>query len=113
MKKLLIALVIIIVAGYSASAQTSNAEVLAGKIAQKMKDTLSLTETQKGQVYTINMQLYQQKETAWQQYGQSDSLVTVHVQRIENTRDSLYKAVLTAPQYILYRDKKRKLVNNN
>ncbi len=45
----------------SVSAQ-SPAEQLAGKIAQKMKDSLSLTEPQKEQIYSINMQLHNQKQ---------------------------------------------------
>lgn len=113
MKKILIGLFIQLFISLSVSAQINSAEAIANKIAQKMKDTLSLSEAQKEQVLTINKQLHQQKQAIWQQHNQGDSLITVHIQRIENTRDSLYKAILTDEQFKIYRVKKRKLVNNN
>jgi hypothetical protein len=88
------------------------AEQLAVKIAQKMKDSLSLTELQKSQLYEINIQLNNSKSAARQQYTGSDSL-GIKIQKIENTRDSLYSQILTEPQFLLYRQKKRNLVNNN
>ena len=113
MKRILTNLCILMAIGFSATAQTNNATGFANRIAQKMKDTLLLSEAQKVQVFTINMQLHQQKQTAWQQYGATDSLLTIHEQRIENSRDSLYKTVLTDGQFRAYRDKKRMLVSNN
>ena len=113
MKQLILTLIICTITGTVANAQAGGAETLSLKIAQKMKDSLSLSPVQKDQVYTINLDLHTRKSGVWQQFAGSDSLIRVHVQRIENTRDSLYRTVLTEPQFILYKEKKRRLVNNN
>ena len=111
MKNIISALLIFIVANTSIKAQTP-AEQLADRIAGKMKDSLSLTNQQKDQLYSINMQLNESKTTVRQLYNNTDSLV-LKLQQVENTRDSLYGSVLTSQQFILYKQKKRKLVNNN
>ncbi len=77
-----------------------------------MKDSLSLSDVQKTQVFNINMQLQAQKMDARNQYPIRDTLVK-KMQLIENKRDSLYGTVLTGAQFILYRPKKKNLVNNN
>lgn len=110
MKKITLTL-LLLSAIYVLSAQ-SPAEVMAQKITVKMKDSLSLTETQQQNIYSINLQLHQLKSQAWQQYNNHDSLRVV-VQRIENTRDSLYHGVLNDEKYTLYLQKKRVLVSNN
>lgn len=89
------------------------AEQVANKIAVKMKDTLSLSATQQQQVFAINMQLHNQKNAIRNQYPGNDSLIKVSVQRIENKRDSLYRSIIGETNYIIYRQKKRNLVNNN
>lgn len=88
------------------------AEQLANRIAQKMKDTLSLTDSQKSRLYDINMQLHSQKMAARKPSAQSD-LLRAAFQKIENTRDSLYYIVLADDKFILYKQKKSRLVNNN
>lgn len=103
---------IMILCARSAQAQDQGAEAISLKIAQKMKDSLSLTATQKDSLYNINLLLHSRKAAAWQQYADSDSLQIV-IQRIENTRDSLYRPILTSSQFDVYRVKKRNLVNNN
>ena len=103
-------LIALLFASMSLSAQTAG-EQLATKIAQKMKDTLSLTEQQYNQIYGINMQLHQQKQQMFGQY-KGDSL-RLQLQRIESTRDTLYSAALSAEKYQLYKQKKINLVNNN
>ena len=85
---------------------------LANHIAQKMKDSLGLTEQQRNQVYDINMQLHNQKMSLRQQYGNSDS-TRFYTQRIEGTRDSLYHTIITGNTYTLYLQKKRNLVTAN
>lgn len=86
------------------------AETLSNKIADKMKDTLGLTQQQRNQVFAINMQLHQQKQAARQQYTNRDALQAA-VQQIERARDSLYQAVLPNEKYLLYRQKKRTLIS--
>ena len=111
MKYLLIALLLLATV-FRAEAQSTPAEQIASKIARKMKDSLTLNSDQEQQAYDANMQLHSLKMQARQHYANTDSL-GVHIQRIENTRDSLYHSFLTANQYLLYRHKKKNLVNNN
>jgi len=86
-------------------------ENISSRIAQKMKDSLSLSEVQKTSIYTINMDIHNRKAVVWQQ-AETDS-VGVGLQRIENTRDSLYRPILTDEQYILYKNKKKNLISAN
>lgn len=92
-------------------AQSDHANQLANKIAQKMKDSLNLTSQQKNTIKDINLSLSDQKKVARQQHP-GPSAVS-YIQKIENTRDSLYKQILSADKYLLYKQKKRNLVNNN
>ena len=93
-------------------AQQTPAEMLAEKIAMRLRDSLQLTETQKTQLYNVNMQLHALKQQRRQQYAGTDSL-TFKIQKVENMRDSMYQAILPPDKYLLYREKKRVLVNNN
>ena len=103
---------VFMVGSLSARSQVSPAATVADKIAQKMKDSLSLTTSQKDQIYQVNMQLQESKINARQQYTGTDS-ARIYVQRIENTRDSLYRPILGEEKFLLYREKKTNLVNNN
>ena len=97
----------------SAKGQTATpATQLANRIAQKMKDTLTLTVPQKNQIYTVNIGLHNLKMTIRQQYTNPDSL-RIKMQRIERGRDSLYHLILSEPKYQLYLQKKRNLVSAN
>lgn len=111
MKKIFILLSACIVIVSISDAQTVR-EQLSIKIAERMKDSLSLSTEQKNRIYSINLQLHTQKQNYRQQYSNADSL-QYHIQRVESSRDSLYKSVLTSDQYLLYRQKKRNLINNN
>lgn len=91
----------------------SPADSLARRIAGRMKDTLLLTPQQETYLYTINMQLHVQKLSARQIHAGNVDSVRVNIQRIENTRDSLYRTVLQDAQYTQYIHRKRNLVNNN
>lgn len=95
-----------------ATAQSDPATILANKLAVRMKDSLSLTQAQQQQLYQLNLQLHQSKMSVRQQYAGNDSL-RLRVQWVENTRDSLYRGVLTTGQHELYLQKKRNLINNN
>lgn len=97
--------------GHLLSAQNP-AETVAARIAQKMKDTLELTDSLRIRVYQINLQLSQQKAALRNQFTRNDSLRT-RMQQVENTRDALYQAILPAEKYVLYRQKKRNLISNN
>lgn len=97
--------------GTKAKAQDKASE-LASKIAQRMKDSLSLDETQRAKLYDLNMLLHNRKMSIRQQYAGKDSL-SYYMQIVENSRDSLYHGVLTDEKYLLYKSKKRHLINNN
>jgi len=109
MKKI-IATIIIIALAQTGHAQTP-AESLSHKMAQRMKDSLALSETQQSQIFQVNMSLHQQKMAVRQLYNHSDSM-RVHIQAIENSRDSLYKPFLTEAQFQGYRQKKKNIVRN-
>lgn len=98
---------------YNGYAQNNPAEQVATTIAQKMKDSLLLSDAQRGQIYGINIRLHEQKMQARQQHANDRALIGKGLQQVENTRDSLYQGVLTAEQCLLYQQKKRSLISNN
>jgi hypothetical protein len=111
MKKIAI-FVIITLASLIGYTQSNPAQIVANKIAQKMKDSLSLTTIEREQVYQINLQLHNQKMLIRQQHINQDS-VRIYTQRIEQTRDSLYRIILNEEKYLLYIGKKKNIVSNN
>jgi len=112
MKYILPFAMILVMTG-SAFAQQSPAEEIADKIAKKMKDSLQLTTAVQSQLYNVNLQLHGQKMAVRQQYAASSDTLTMMIQRVENTRDSLYRAVLQdEDKYLLYKQKKRNLISN-
>lgn len=105
MKKILI-IIVCLLSGNVIKAQTSIAQQQASLMAQKMKDTLNLTDSLKHQLFVINMQLHQQKQQVRLQVLDRDSL-TRQIQLIEFSRDSMYKQLLPPAKYELYKQKKR------
>lgn len=97
---------------FYAKAQNPAVE-LANRIAQKMKDTLTLDDSQKSAVYVVNMQLHNQKAGIWSRYAGNTDSIRYYIQRIENTRDSSYETVLPPEKYQLYEEKKKNLVTAN
>lgn len=113
MKKIIIVFIcIFLVMGGGLHAQPPAAIQLANHIAQKMKDTLGLTPTQRVQVYTVNIALHNLKMAVRQNNTNLDSL-RIKTQRIEGRRDSLYQNILPPAKYVLYQQKKRNLVTAN
>lgn len=112
--KLLVIFALVLVTGYNAVGQVNNgnsvAENLAKKIADKMKDTLALTEQQRNSIFEINMQIHNRKMEKRKQYA-NDPLMGNQLQRVENTRDSLYRNVLPEDKFILYKKKKPNMMN--
>lgn len=104
---------LLLLAGYITNAQSSAiADSLAHKIARKMKDSLGLSDAQRLDLHQVNLQINETKMSKRQQYSGMDSL-RIHIQGVENTRDSLYRPILGEEKYQLYLQKKRNLVNNN
>lgn len=105
----------LLVVGFLLSSSVFSQETskqVATKIANTMKSTLSLTGQQQQAIYNVNMQLSNMKTDVRRQYVNPDSL-QVRTQQVEKMRDSLYKIILTGPQYLFYREQKNTLINNN
>jgi pyruvate formate-lyase activating enzyme-like uncharacterized protein len=94
------------------SAQPPMAIQLAQHIAQKMKDTLGLTQSQWSLIYDANIRLHNEKMYVRQHNTDIDS-IRIKTQSVEGTRDTLYHSILPAPKYVLYLQKKRNLVTAN
>lgn len=110
MKKLL-ALGVLFCSTYFLKAQQNNtpAAQLAHHIANKMADSLGLSNQQRAKIFVINMDLHREK-TEVREHSQNRDEVGRDLQKIEAKRDGLYKIELTAAQYTLYLQKKRNLV---
>ena len=94
------------------SAQSDPATELAAKIADRMRDSLSLRSSQRDSLYTINMSLHTQKMAARQQHTASEALRQA-TQELENKRDGLYRTVFNNEEkYQLYLSKKQHLISN-
>ncbi len=89
----------------------SEAQNLAHKISQRMADSLGLTSNQKDLLYNVNMQLHDQKMLVRAKHNAVDS-VGFYLQVVEDTRDSLYRPIITEEKYLLYKEKKTTLVSN-
>lgn len=111
MKFIFFSLVFIFFSGMGLYAQ-SIPEMVAGNIANKMKDSLDLSVEQRAHIYSINLKLHERKKNARNNNASTISLQK-RMQQIENTRDSLYQPVLSEEQYLLYKQKKSNLINNN
>lgn len=114
MKKSILLIIIIACFQCSVYSQQNPVDVYANKIANRMKDSLDLETSQRNQLFTISKQLGEQKKAVWTQYPESDTLsIKLNLQRIENSRDSLYRPVLGEQKYSLYLQRKREMLNNN
>ena len=112
MKRVLFFIALSFAVKSKAVAQMTSPEAVAEKIANKMKDTLSLTNEQRNQVYNLNILINNNKANIRQQYTNRDS-IGYYLQRIESSRDSMYHTVLPEEKYLLYKQKKRTLVSAN
>lgn len=110
--KILISLFFVLLLSSATTAQSSAAVDLANKMADKMRDTLQLSVSQRAQIFQTNIKL-NNKKTLVRNHFQTRDSIGIHIQRIENTRDSLYKPELTVSQFSLYMQKRKVLINNN
>lgn len=81
------------------------------KITFRMKDSLELSKNQMKELLRINQKLEDKKSAVWKKYT-DDNEIRQGLQVIENRRDSLYQAIFTKQQFILYKEKKIHLLNN-
>jgi hypothetical protein len=109
--KTLIIIALLLSVGY-VSAQTTSEQLLAQKIADKMKLELNLNHAQRDSILHINLQLSGEKKNAWAEH--KDTRLAQELQRIEKKRDSLYRAVFTSDsQYQMYKQKKFRIVSGD
>ena len=102
----------LLVFAYCSNAQPSVTEQVAQHLAIKLKDSLDLSVAQKDSLLTINLLLANQKSQWRSVYQHTDSL-QFYIQRVERTRDSLYRPVLGEEKYFLYKEKKKTLLSVN
>ena len=107
----IILIIILAVFNYNGFCQKAINEKISVGIAKKLQDTLGLSAAEKNQIEKINKFLASRKQLAFKEFNNRDSLQQ-SLQRIENMRDSLYKEVLLTEKYLLYKEKKRNLINN-
>lgn len=111
MKKVIILIYVFLFLCFSINAQTVSSDISL-KIAQKMKGSLLLTDAQFNSIFNINVALANNKKSTRSQYSTMDSIIS-KMQKIENSRDSLYKTILTQYQFDVYFKNKQRIVNNN
>jgi len=92
-----------------ADSSNTPAAQLAHHIADKMTDSLHLSNQQRAKVFQINMDMHKEKTSA---RGKSHdrNIVGRDLQAIEKSRDERYKGVLTTEQYTTYLAKKQNLI---
>jgi hypothetical protein len=110
--KFLIAILLALTPILSLHAQPAPYEQVASKIAQKMKDSLVLSDAQFQAIYEANLELHHKKSAIRKQFENTDSL-SKQIQKTEQQRDALYYFVLSATQYNIYKQKKRTLISAN
>ena len=104
-------LILLLVFKGNAQEENTPAAQLAHRIANKMKDSLNLSNQQTAKIFVANMDLHRQKAQAMSK-PTGRPQITSDLQRIENSRDTLYKTILSTAQFNLYLEKKRNLVNS-
>ena len=99
--------------GYRGAAQATTSDEAALQLATRMRDSLMLSTTQYDSIYAINQQINQRNTAARLQYSQQSDSLQASLQRIEYSRDPLYRPVLGVDKYLLYKSKKRALLTGN
>jgi Spy/CpxP family protein refolding chaperone len=114
MKQLIILVILFIATNHIAKAQdtTSPGMKTAQHIAEKMAQELGLTPPQKVKIADINRTLVRKKMEAMGR-TQDKGSIGPDIQKIENSRDSLYQQVMTDEQFLIYKDRKSALINRN
>ena len=104
---------LLVVCAYGVKGQTADsADLLAEKIANRMRDSLGLTVSIRDSIFVINKQINSEKKEKMTSSGDYET-VRKQIQQIENKRDSLYQAVLPTEKFLLYKQKKALLIRND
>jgi len=101
------------IAFYSSYGQANSpAHNLAQFQAQKMKDTLCISENMRQQIYIVNLDISNRKQQARIQYASDPREMKIEIQFYENQRDSIYQTILMSPlKYQLYKNKKKNILS--
>lgn len=83
---------------------------LATRMADRLRDSLSLSPSQRQAIYEVNLDLHKQKMKAWEK-TKDRGVLGKELQKIEDKRDKEYQKFLTDEQYQNYRKKKRNLIS--
>ena len=111
MKNLRFAILLLVVFICSQSySQSDISEEVSRKINNQMKDNLGLSDTEVAKLNQVNLKLHQHKMEVRKLFAETDSL-SKYMQRIENSRDSLYSTILSKEKYSIYLKNKKQLIN--
>src|SRR5882724_535162 len=98
----------------SQSDVSSPSERLAAKQADRLRDSLGLTDNQRQKVYDANISLHNSKSAAWTRYANDRGRLQTELQTIENRRDSLYGIIFgSGDKFLLYKSKKGNIIKSD
>ena len=92
--------------------QSGSAETAANRDAIKIKDSLSLTDPQRQQIFKFSKEFHLQKQSIKQKFSSQDS-IGFYVQKIAIVRDSMYRFAMPINKYELFLQKKNNLIVND
>src|SRR5436190_1070767 len=111
MKKIIVTFIIGVILISNAHGQTSTPQSEATEVSQRMKDSLSLTEGQRVQIETATVEIQASKATLRENYN--GRALELYLLMAEDNRDSVYKTLLPADKYVLFKQKKPTILGSN
>lgn len=111
MNKLIISVSVLLATTFQAKSQDIDS-VVAKTFANKLRDSLALTQSQTDSIYQISKALRIEKRDVWAQYKNSKDLNQRMLQEDEK-RDSLFRNVLGDEKFTLYFQKRRQFLLAN
>ena len=113
MKKLALLFIICLAFSPVYSQADSIAISLATRLANRIKDSLDLSENERNKILSVNLELHKRKLNVRNEYSDPGEL-KYFIQQIENTRDSLYKSSIdTDEKFQAYLSRKKSLLQSN
>jgi hypothetical protein len=111
MKIILILTLSLFILPFCSFSQT-NQEKISKYLVSILRDSLNLSDNQVQNIYKMNLTLEEQKNNVRSMEDLIDNK-RKKVQKIENSRDSLYATVLNPIQFEAYKNRKSSLLNVN
>jgi hypothetical protein len=97
---------------YSQENTPSHAELFAERIAQRMVDSVGVNAEARKKILEVNTKINKQKAEVWASYKGDMPSIQRHLQEIENSRDLLYRNILTESEFKIYRQRKKNIISN-